>query len=282
MSNGSRDTRAATSIPSIASATRLAFLPFSFRLGSSSSASSIIGCGFTRWRCSCSDGSSSSSATPLKASRPNSSATGDSCSSASAGGGPRSTAKPDRCESNLGGGGHSCPPTACSIRNPGCPISRVVCEKWGFGRRDITHSPLAPRRDSVLCFPHPRVLDHGKPMQRLTARFLLLFAIVGTFVPLALAAAATPSHACCIRKAPHQCHGSGSDVNERAIRTTGCCNHDCCRAVTTSRSANPQSSLSPFISQNIDARVVELPVNIRPTERSSSQSTRAPPQVSIF
>jgi hypothetical protein len=135
--------------------------------------------------------------------------------------------------------------------------------------------------DSVLCFSHLGVLNYGKHMKRLTARFLLLFAIVGTFVPLAIAVTTPPAHACCLRKAPHQCHGSGSEEDQRSIRTTDCCNHDCCRAVTTSRSAIPQSSLSPFVSQNIDARVVELPVNTRPTERFSTQSTRAPPRISL-
>src|SRR6202047_2284255 len=48
-----------------------------------------------RWLCSSSDGFSNSSATPSKASRLNSSTTGVSCSSASAGGGLRSTAKLD-------------------------------------------------------------------------------------------------------------------------------------------------------------------------------------------
>jgi hypothetical protein len=165
--------------------------------------------------------------------------------------------------------------------NPRVPHFCVVCEKWGFRRRDITHSPLAPRRDSVLCFPHPGVLNHGKPMQRLTARFLLLFAIVGTFVPLAIAVATPPQHACCLRQAAHQCHGSGSETDQRSIRTTGCCNHDCCRAVTTSRSAHPQFSLGPPVAQAVDARIVESSVDTPSTDRFSTQSTRAPPPVSI-
>ena len=178
-------------------------------------------------------------------------------------------------------GGRSCPPTACSVRNPGCPISRVVCEKWGFRRRDITHPLLAPRRDSVLCFLHLGVLDYGKPMQRLTARFLLFFAIVGTLVPLAIAVTTPPAHACCLRKTPHPCHGSGSEEDQRSIHTTGCCNHDCCRAASTSRSADTQAYLGPLVAQAVDARIVESSVDTPSSDRFSSQSTRAPPHISL-
>ena len=37
-------------------------------------------------------------------------------------------------------------------------------------------------------------------MHRLTARLLLFFALVGSLVPVALAASAAPTHACCLRK----------------------------------------------------------------------------------
>jgi hypothetical protein len=116
-------------------------------------------------------------------------------------------------------------------------------------------------------------------MQRLTARFLLLFALAGTFVPLALAATAAPPHACCLRKGVHQSHGSESD--QRSVRTTGCCNHDCCRAATTSQSAHPRPSLASVIAQNVDARIAESRAGTPATELLSSQSPRAPPQVSI-
>jgi len=67
-------------------------------------------------------------------------------------------------------------------------------------------------------------------MQRRTAKLLLLFAMVGTFVPLALAATAAPPHACCIRAA-HKCHAMAGESDQLAIGSTGCCNHDCCRAL---------------------------------------------------
>jgi hypothetical protein len=118
-------------------------------------------------------------------------------------------------------------------------------------------------------------------MQRLTARFLLLFALVGTFVPLALAATTAPPHACCIRKAAHQCHGSFGDLDERTVRSSSCCSHDCCRGVTTSQAGHPQPRLASDFAQNIGARVIDLKVQAPATELLASQSTRAPPHASI-
>src|SRR5438270_630158 len=66
-------------------------------------------------------------------------------------------------------------------------------------------------------------------MQRLTARFLLLFALAGTFVPLTLAAVAPPPHSCCLRKAAHHCHGA--ETADRSIRNTSCCNHGSVRGI---------------------------------------------------
>jgi len=80
-------------------------------------------------------------------------------------------------------------------------------------------------------------------MQRFTARFLLLIALLGTVVPIAMQAMVTPAHACCLRKAPHQCHDSAAAHSERPVlRDAGCCNQDCSRAVTSSHWAHPQPS----------------------------------------
>src|ERR1700685_1795711 len=116
-------------------------------------------------------------------------------------------------------------------------------------------------------------------MQRLTARFLLVLALVGTFVPLALAVTAAPVHACCLRKAIHQCHGSAPD--QRTVRTTGCCNHDCCRAVTTSQSAHPRPPLASLVAPNVAARMAESRGATPATKLPASESPRAPPQASI-
>ena len=133
--------------------------------------------------------------------------------------------------------------------------------------------------------PHPRsmldtlgVLLNRNNMHRLTARFLLLFALAGTFVPLALAATAASPHACCVRKSAHQCHGSavaGSD--QLVVRSAACCNRDCGRAVVTSQWANPQPRITNVFARSLDTRVAESHPEDPAAEFASSQSTRAPP-----
>jgi hypothetical protein len=118
-------------------------------------------------------------------------------------------------------------------------------------------------------------------MQRLTARFLLLFTLAGTFVPLALAATAAPPHACCIRKTAHQCHSSSTEAGQRTVRGIGCCNHDCCHALTTSQWAHPRGWPAAIIAQSVDGRIAESRAATPATELRASQSTRAPPPVSI-
>ena len=118
-------------------------------------------------------------------------------------------------------------------------------------------------------------------MQRLTARFLLLFALAGTFVPLALAATTAPAHACCIRKT-HHCHEVASpESTQLVISATTCCDHDCCRAATTSQWANPQPGIPAVVAQNVEARIAGSQSRTPATPLFASQSTRAPPQLSI-
>jgi hypothetical protein len=127
----------------------------------------------------------------------------------------------------------------------------------------------------------PLILLYEKSMQRLTARFLLLFAVVGAFVPLVLAAAAAPPHACCIRQAAHQCHGSFAETNQRAVRDTSCCRQDCCRAVRTSYSAHLQPTLASVLARHLKARILDFHAEASAADLLASQSPRAPPQVSI-
>jgi len=115
-------------------------------------------------------------------------------------------------------------------------------------------------------------------MQRLIARFLLMFALVGTFVPLSLAVTTARPHACCIRKAVHQCHGS--EPGQRTIGSTSCCSHDGGRAVT-SRSVHVQSPLTLDGPVSLNTRIAESTLRDPATKLYTSQSTRAPPQVSI-
>jgi hypothetical protein len=118
-------------------------------------------------------------------------------------------------------------------------------------------------------------------MHRLTARFLLLLALAGTSAPLALAVTAAPLHGCCLRKEAHQCHGSAPEPDQRTIHDAGCCNHDCGRAVTTSQWAHTQALAASFTAHIIEARITESGSSIPSSKLFASQSTRAPPQISI-
>jgi len=118
-------------------------------------------------------------------------------------------------------------------------------------------------------------------MHRLTARFLLLFALVGTFVPLALAATAAPSHTCCLRTTARQCHGSGPESDQRVLHDASCCQHEGCRAATTPQWAHAQSRMTAPLAQAVEARIPESRAGSPATKLFSAQSTRAPPQVSL-
>jgi hypothetical protein len=118
-------------------------------------------------------------------------------------------------------------------------------------------------------------------MHRLIAKFLLLFALVGNFAPLALAATAAP-HACCVRKAHHHCHDSlaseqASEAGQLVIRDAACCNHECRRAVTTARWAHAQSPASASFMQTVEACLGQSTPVTPNREVSRLHSTRAPP-----
>src|SRR5215469_11178571 len=114
-------------------------------------------------------------------------------------------------------------------------------------------------------------------MQRLTARLLLLLALAGMFVPVAMQALAAPPHACCLRKPVHRCHAPGASQDPVAS-DAGCCNHHCCHAVTTTQWANPeapQNSVSALGAANYDP---VLDPSAPAKEHLSLRSSRAPPQ----
>jgi len=118
-------------------------------------------------------------------------------------------------------------------------------------------------------------------MHRLTARFLLLFALLGAFAPLALAVTAPSPHACC-RRMGHRCQGSAvAESDQLAVHGTGCCNHDCCRAVTTSQWASPQPWAAAAFAEKKAGSVGESHATIPANQLPSSQSTRAPPRISL-
>jgi hypothetical protein len=130
----------------------------------------------------------------------------------------------------------------------------------------------------VLSFAKLRSSRFTETMHRLTARLLLLFALAGSLVPLATALTAAPSHACCVRKAAHHCHEPAiADSSQLVIRETGCCSHDCWRAVTTAQWAHPQPKLTAFFLHPIDAQLAVSQSCSPATASAEFQSSRAPP-----
>src|SRR5579871_1743618 len=113
-------------------------------------------------------------------------------------------------------------------------------------------------------------------MQRLTARILLLFALAGTFVPVGMQALAAPPHACCLRKAIHRCHTPGASQDPVAS-DAGCCNHDCCRAVTTAQWANLEASHNSSATLRAEHYETVSRTSAPTKELLSSRSSRAPP-----
>jgi len=114
-------------------------------------------------------------------------------------------------------------------------------------------------------------------MHRLTARFLLTFALVGSFAPAVLAAASAPPHACCVRNAGH-CHDSAaSESDPLSFRGNACCNHDCCRAAATAQWAYAQPPITAFFLQTMHAHVASPSPGSPATASAEFQSTRAPP-----
>src|SRR4030088_849447 len=93
-------------------------------------------------------------------------------------------------------------------------------------------------------------------MHRLTAKLLLLFALLGNITPLTLAAVSAPLHACCARKTAKHCHESAaSELNQLSIRARGCWAHDCGRAATTTKWAHPQPRAEGPYAKNVNARI---------------------------
>src|SRR2546430_9720090 len=122
-----------------------------------------------------------------------------------------------------------------------------------------------------------RIYTLTEAMQRSITRFLLLVVLLGSFGPLALAAAAPAMHACCIRKAIHDCHDS-SVSGRLAISGKSCCNTNYCRALTTARWAHAEQPSSASFAQDAEAYLGQ-PISISPaTEIFAFHSSRAPPR----
>lgn len=114
-------------------------------------------------------------------------------------------------------------------------------------------------------------------MHRLTARLLLLLALIGYLAPIAIASSA-PARACCVRKGVHHCDDAlGSETEQPVIRDASCCKGDCGRAVTTAQWAHAREFASASVLQNVEAHLGRSTLASPNNELSRSQSTRAPP-----
>src|ERR1700683_5487125 len=114
-------------------------------------------------------------------------------------------------------------------------------------------------------------------MHRLTARLLLFFALVGSLVPVAVAAT-TSVRACCLRKGVHHCQDSvASDSDQPVIRDASCCNRGCGRALTTHRWAQAQPLAVYSFARNVEAYLGRPSLISANREVSRYRSTRAPP-----
>ncbi|HTU41468.1 MAG TPA: hypothetical protein VMF10_07140 [Candidatus Aquilonibacter sp.] len=118
-------------------------------------------------------------------------------------------------------------------------------------------------------------------MHRLTARLLLVFALAGNLIPLAMALTAAPPRACCLRMA-HRCHESATAEGGRLfVQDPCCCNNRSRHAATTAQWAHPKSrsghSFLPAVERL--ARSIQSP--FAGAQAASLHSSRAPPVFSI-
>jgi hypothetical protein len=113
-------------------------------------------------------------------------------------------------------------------------------------------------------------------MHRLTARFLLILLLVGTFAPVALAIAAPAPHACCMRKPLHDAASHSSTFSAPA----SCCSHDCCRPLNRAHWANIERALDSAQFIFVKERITAASAGILSTP-DRSQFGRAPPYLSV-
>lgn len=155
------------------------------------------------------------------------------------------------------------------------PIPTALCARRKF---DGPFTSAGLHHLEIVFYAEPTSGFDRKTMQRFTARLLLLFALAGTFVPVALQATAVPPHACCRRNAAHHCPDSETRSDEPVLRDIGCCSHDCRRAIATSQWAHPEPLQSAATIEVIRNRQIALSSIVPLRKFASSQSSRAPPQ----
>ena len=135
-------------------------------------------------------------------------------------------------------------------------------------------------------------------MHRLTARFLLLVLLAGTFGPYAVAVTSMEaSHAHCSRKplpavraedmpGCHQHAASGAhhesaianSPSDHAFRSNACCfGHECCRSLVRSQWAQVSLQGSSTATARVDAYVPVSHPQFRTSDQATFHSGRAPP-----
>ena len=118
-------------------------------------------------------------------------------------------------------------------------------------------------------------------MHRLTTRLLLLVTILGNLGPLALAATATPPHACCVRQKIHSCHDPlAPPGGQLTIRDAGCCNQECGRAFVTAQWAHKRAQEENYLALNVEHGLFGSSPNFFSIETVFSRSPRGPPSSS--
>lgn len=120
-------------------------------------------------------------------------------------------------------------------------------------------------------------------MHRLTAKLLLLIALGGNIVPLALATGAAQLPQCCLRKGVHHCHNFSVYSGEGlSVASTSSCSHECCRATTPAQWAHAEKSERATSAHRVELCLSKSQSSNLGSAASTSLSTRAPPRLSIL
>jgi hypothetical protein len=119
-------------------------------------------------------------------------------------------------------------------------------------------------------------------MHRLTARLLLLFALLGNIVPIALAVSPTAAPKCCLRKGVHHCQSASLAGEELSLSSNSCGSHDCCRVATPAHWAHPEARNCSVAAQSVEIYLSQMRPSGLNGEAYTSLSTRAPPEFSIL
>src|SRR5580693_10097514 len=114
-------------------------------------------------------------------------------------------------------------------------------------------------------------------MHRLAAKLLLLLALLGNFVPIALAASPAPTPKCCLRKGLHHCQSAAPAGEELSLSSNSCGSHDCCRAATPAHWARPGAKNSSVTAESVEIYFSQMRPSGVNAEALTSLSTRAPP-----